>query len=100
MVTITIITSSKKRTHYVCNAKQAVYCHDRRNLVGLSRERGNYKEVRNFYFETFASYKSICETFKRDVHNSGAQIDDTGLNMHLVYTVHDAIRQLVSPLFV
>lgn len=52
--------------------------------------------MKKFYFETFESYQNICATFKKNPNFNGAKLEDTGLNMELVHTVHDSLRELVS----
>ncbi|CAL4096308.1 unnamed protein product [Meganyctiphanes norvegica] len=64
--------------------------------VRKAKETKNYNDMKKFYFETFESYASIAATFKRDPDFDGALVDDPGLKMELVYTVHDALREMPS----
>ncbi|XP_076066070.1 putative E3 ubiquitin-protein ligase HECTD2 [Oratosquilla oratoria] len=64
--------------------------------VRKAKETKNYNDVKKFYFETFESYAAICATFKRDPDQDGARVDDPGLKMELVYTVHDSIKDSTS----
>ncbi|XP_069157582.1 probable E3 ubiquitin-protein ligase HECTD2 [Procambarus clarkii] len=61
-----------------------------------AKETKTYTEMKKFYFDTFESYASICATFKRDPDYDGARVDDPGVKMELVYTVHDSIREMPS----
>nr|XP_053648254.1 probable E3 ubiquitin-protein ligase HECTD2 [Cherax quadricarinatus] len=64
--------------------------------VRKAKESKSYSEMKKFYFDTFDSYASICATFKRDPDYDGARVDDPGLKMELIYTVHDSVREMPS----
>ncbi|KAB7497247.1 putative E3 ubiquitin-protein ligase HECTD2 [Armadillidium nasatum] len=68
--------------------------HEIMKEVKKAKESKNYSEIKKFYFETFESYANICATFKRDPSYSGAKLEETGLNIELVQTVHDSLREL------
>lgn len=73
-----------------------VYLFFNRRQVKKAKETKNYKKIKEFYFETFESFQNICATFKKDPNYSGAELEETGLKIELVYTVHDLLKGLVS----
>ncbi|XP_042209377.1 probable E3 ubiquitin-protein ligase HECTD2 [Homarus americanus] len=64
--------------------------------VRKAKETKNFTDMKKFYFNTFESYASICATFKRNPDYDGARVDDPGLKMELVYTVHDSVHEMPS----
>ncbi|XP_035713374.1 probable E3 ubiquitin-protein ligase HECTD2 isoform X1 [Folsomia candida] len=71
--------------------------------VSQATKTGNYSNLMRFYSRTFDSYANICATFKQmtppeltDPLNDLAFLEEPELNMELVYSVNDALRNSPS----
>ncbi|XP_063243529.1 probable E3 ubiquitin-protein ligase HECTD2 [Bacillus rossius redtenbacheri] len=56
----------------------------------------NYNPLQRFYMRTFESFVEICALFKMNKDETATNPDDPGLNMELLYAVHDGLRSLPS----
>lgn len=71
--------------------------------VNQSTQTGNYNNLMRFYSRTFETYGDICGTFKAvrdqsDLSEYGFSdlMEDPELNMELIYSVNDALRNSVT----
>ncbi|CAL8078252.1 unnamed protein product [Orchesella dallaii] len=67
--------------------------------VNQATQTGNYNNLMRFYSRTFETYADICSTFKVIKENSASSeysttdlMEDPELNMELIYSVNDALR--------
>ncbi|KAI5740517.1 hypothetical protein M8J76_004713 [Diaphorina citri] len=64
--------------------------------VRTALETDNYSSLQRFYMRSFDSFAELCALFKNNPNQEDARLEDPDLNMDLVYTVHDALKDMPS----
>ena len=91
----TFVHSLKRMTY----DKLKIFSFTYRKEFKKAKKTKNYTDIKKFYFTTFESFANVCATLKRDPEFNGASLDDPGLKMELVHSLHDSLKELVSPFF-
>uniref|UniRef100_A0A8D8PV11 Probable E3 ubiquitin-protein ligase HECTD2 n=1 Tax=Cacopsylla melanoneura TaxID=428564 RepID=A0A8D8PV11_9HEMI len=64
--------------------------------VRTAHETNNFASLQRFYMRTFDSFAELCALFKMNPNQSEARQEDPDLNMDLLYTVQDALKDMPS----
>ncbi|GLH08102.1 E3 ubiquitin-protein ligase Smurf1 [Gryllus bimaculatus] len=64
--------------------------------VRRARQNDNFVTLQRFYMRTFDTFAEMCALFKVDTDEEGARVEDPGLKMDFLYTVHDSLREMPS----
>ncbi|XKL59803.1 hypothetical protein PGB90_000819 [Kerria lacca] len=100
----TSLISQKKRQNNICeHVKKPTNCAAKyltRNQflkdLRKARQLENYTDIEEFYTKTFNSFSELCAVFKINPIEEGGKLDDAGLKMEFLFTVHDTIEDMPS----